>query len=85
MHPYKVTFLASEFLKKKHALSALNEGIIDGLTLAQQLEALLIEEHKSGYEVFNISPIAGNVDKFGQSLSITKGLVVTFKRIENEG
>ena len=84
MYPYKVTFLASELLKKKSALSAKNEGIVDGLSLAQHLEALLIEEHKLGYEVFDISPIASNVDKFGHSLSITKGLVVTFKQIEGK-
>ena len=84
MHPYKVTFLASELRKKKRALSSMNEGIVDGFTLAQHLEALLIEEHKLGYEVFNISPIASNIDKFGQSLSITNGLVVTFKQMKNK-
>ncbi len=80
MNKYKVVYVESNFIKKKNPLAVHNEGKIDSYTLAKELEALLLEESKDGFEVFAITPIASNVDKFGHALSITRGLMVTFKR-----
>ena len=80
MHTYKVVYVESSFLKKKKALAVHNEGQVDGYSLSRDLEALLVDEEKQGYEVFSIVPIASNIGKFGQTLSITRGLMVTLKR-----
>ena len=84
MYPYKVVHLACPFIKKKKVLAMHNEGMVDGYTLSRELEALILEEHKQGFEVFDITPIASNVEKFGHSLSVTKSLMVTFKFVSSK-
>ncbi len=83
MKPYKVAFVASTFQARK-ALTFKNEGVVNGYTLSRDLEALILEEDKAGYELVNLSPVASNVEKFGMSLSITQGMLVTFRAKNSE-
>jgi len=59
MYPYKVIYLESPILKKTS--EHLRKGNMDGLTSSKELEALLIEQKKEGFELRNITPLAGTV------------------------
>ncbi|MEM1321821.1 MAG: hypothetical protein AAGG75_16295 [Bacteroidota bacterium] len=79
MHPYKVNFLETSFLKPKGFNRV--HGKIDGLTTSKELEAMIIEEDKLGYELHSITPMTGNnrPDLDGRML-LTSCLMITFKR-----
>lgn len=82
MHPYKVVYLDSTFFPKRK----FRHGYLDGLTTSKELEALLIEQEKEGYDLVSIVPIVGN-------LSITKhvytdettGFMVTLRKKPQKG
>lgn len=77
MHPYKVIYLDSTFVKKR----AFQRGYLDGLTTSKELEALLIEQDQNGYELVSIVPIVGNTTPIKYVMTDeTVGFMVTFKR-----
>ncbi len=77
MHPYKVIYLDSTFVTKRK----FQHGYLDGLTTSKELEALLIEQDKEGYDLFSIVPIVGNVSPAKYVITDeTTGFLVTFKK-----
>ncbi len=80
MYPYEVVYLESSILEKnsKH----LRKGNLDGLSTSKELEALLIEKKKDGFELHNLTPLNGVVVASPYSINTTIGFLVTFKRIE---
>ena len=80
MHPYKVVYLESTIINK--SIDWNRKGNTDGLSTSMELEALLIEEDKNGFELFSITPIMGNAIKSPYTSYTTIGLMVTFKEKE---
>lgn len=78
MKSYKVKYLPATQLKKSK--DWVKEGSLDGMTTATELEALLIEEDKNGYELVSIVPSTGNIAKSATFVNTMMGLIVTFKR-----
>ena len=77
MHPYKIIYLPSTISKKK--TDSLQKGNIDGMVISHEMEALLIEQDKEGYDLISITPIVGTVIASPYSISTTTGFMVTFK------
>lgn len=77
MHPYKVIYLDSTFLKKTSG--EIRKGNLDGLTTANSLEALIVEQDKEGYDLFCINPVPGMVVVSPYTITTATGFMVTFK------
>ncbi len=75
MHKYKVVFHESQILKQLK-----NYGQVDGLTTANELEALMIEYDGKGYDLVSISPIHGVPGS-----PVTSGFMITFKKRKAPG
>ncbi|MEM6377658.1 MAG: hypothetical protein AAF705_05575, partial [Bacteroidota bacterium] len=60
------------------------EGSLDGVTTATELEALLIEQDKQGYELISIVPGTGNIAKSASFVNTLTGLIITFKLKETK-
>ena len=76
-YPYKVIYLETTILQKKWAV----KGHLDGLTTAKELEALLLEQDKNGYEVFSIAPMNTNsVGAGAMPVIVSAGFMITFKK-----
>ena len=71
-HPYKIEYLSTPRVKDK--------GIspVDGVALAKDLEALLLEYVAKGYELVETKSINAYVPGLGTG-SDTTGLIVIFK------
>jgi len=78
MHPYKVVYLESAITNK--SIDWNRKGNIDGLSTSIELEALLIEQNKHGFELFSITPLIGTAVKSPYSANTTIGFMVTFKK-----
>ncbi len=79
MHPYKVIFLESTFMKKKK----IRKGFLDGLTTSRELEALLVDQQKQGFEFVSMVPVTGTTSiTLGTVYNETLGFMVTFKKME---
>ena len=78
MKPYQVIYLPATQLKKSK--DWVKEGSLDGVTTSTELEALLIEQDKNGYELLSIVPSTGNIAKSASFVNTLTGLIVTFKR-----
>lgn len=77
MKPYKVIYLPASQLKKSK--DWYKEGSLDGVTTSNELEALLLEQDKDGYELVSIIPSTGNIAKSASFVNTLMGLIVTFK------
>jgi hypothetical protein len=77
MHPYKVVYLAAIQLTK--AKDWIKEGSMDGVSTATDLEALLVEQEKAGYELVTMVPLTGNIAKSTSFVNTTTGFMVTFR------
>ena len=80
MLPYKVIYLPATQLKKRK--DGEKEGSLEGGTTATELEALLVEQDKNGYELVSIVPGTGNMAKSTTFVNTLMGLIITFKRKE---
>ncbi|MEM9822708.1 MAG: hypothetical protein AAF985_16620 [Bacteroidota bacterium] len=76
MDQYKVIFQPNTLLPPK-GVGRL-PGRVDGLTAAVELEALITEKAKEGYELVSIIPNIGNINEYGYACSVTVGYMVTF-------
>lgn len=82
MYSYKTVFLESTFVQKKGRSTV--KGHVDAWTTSRDLEALLIEEDKSGFELVTVSPVNSNVvGAMGYPVTVTIGLIVTLRRKES--
>ncbi|GAB5551577.1 MAG: hypothetical protein Sapg2KO_11680 [Saprospiraceae bacterium] len=77
MKPYKVIYLPATQLKKSK--DWVREGSLDGVTTSTELEALLLEQDKNGYELVSIIPSTGNIAKSATFVNTLMGLIVTLK------
>ena len=79
MYPYKVEYLESHIQNKTEGWN--RKGNIDGFHTSKDLEALIIERSKEGYEVFNVATVTGTAVKPPYTLVTTIGFMVTFKKV----
>lgn len=75
--PYKVEYLESHVLEKN--VEWKRKATIDGYYTSKDLEALILERAKQGYELFSIVPLTGSAVKSPYSVTTTIGFMVTFK------
>ena len=79
MHTHKVIYLETSTQKK----GMFKFERMDGLKTSVELEALLIEQERKGYELLSITPLTGNIGaNANYPIAFTVGLLVTFKRVE---
>jgi hypothetical protein len=53
---------------------------MDGLATSKNLEALIIEQSESGYELMSSDPIDGTIHVAGMGIRTVVGFMVTFKK-----
>ena len=77
-YTYKVEYLYTEKEKGKWYQG---KKMVDGWTLAKEMEALLLEYEKKNYELENITPIVTTAAD-GMSGTKTDGLLVVMKKLK---
>ncbi len=85
MYSYKVEFLETSIAKSTWKDTV--RGEVDGRTTSKDLEAMLLEKDKEGYELVSVVPTTGVV-KISSTVHhvMTAGFMVTFrKKDEPEG
>lgn len=57
----------------------------DGLQFSKNIEAAILEKEREGYELFSMNPVhAGKATEGFTSHGITIGMILTFKKENNE-
>lgn len=76
MYKYKTAFVAASFGDKVSRLS--NQRPVDGVSMARDLEALLVQEDNKSYQLHSVIPVNGNE---GMTITAsTLGLLVVLVR-----
>ncbi|MEZ5058633.1 MAG: hypothetical protein R2879_16480 [Saprospiraceae bacterium] len=77
MFDYKVEYLPTSHYKKKWYMNK-----VDGLKLAKELEAMLIEYDEKGYELLKMDSIVTTEPSTAQTS--TDGMLLVFKKKQDQ-
>ncbi|MCB0662120.1 MAG: hypothetical protein KDC24_05235 [Saprospiraceae bacterium] len=78
MFDFKVEYLPTSQYKKKWYIQN-----VDGLKLAKETEALLLEYHNNGYDLFKMETIISS-NPANQTSSQTDGILLVFRKRNEE-
>ena len=78
MYNTRVKYLPSTFVRKTK--DAQKIGKLDGVATAKEIEALIIEQEKEGYQLFSITPLPGQVHTAVSYFQTVTGFMITFQK-----